>query len=165
MTLALQEADQAIELGEVPIGAVIVQNNEVVATTHNLRETSQDATAHAELLAINQANRKLGVWRLEGATLYVTLEPCAMCAGAIINSRIERVVYGAKDPKAGCAGSLMNLLTDERFNHQPDLTTGVLEEECSAKLKIFFKALRERNKERKRLKREKIAENTDLSTE
>ncbi|WP_077298811.1 tRNA adenosine(34) deaminase TadA [Virgibacillus pantothenticus] len=146
MKIAIQEAKQAAEQGEAPIGALIAYDNEVIATAHNLRETTQSTLAHAELLAIRQANEKVGSWRLEDCTLYVTLEPCPMCAGAIVQSRIKRVVYGAYDPKAGCAGTLFNLLDDARFNHQVDVTAGVLEEECANLLKDFFKRLRERKK-------------------
>src|SRR5699024_5549959 len=126
MRLALQEAEKALESGEVPIGAVVVYKNEVIASGYNLRETSQTTLSHAELIAINEAKKKVGSWRLEDCTLYVTLEPCAMCAGAIVQSRMRRVVFGAFDPKAGCAGTLMNLLTEERFNHQVDVTSGIL---------------------------------------
>lgn len=146
MRLALSEASLAEAKGEVPIGAVIVINDRVIAKAHNIREKSNRAIAHAELLAIDQANMEIGKWRLEDATLYVTLEPCSMCSGAIILSRIKTVVYGAKDPKAGCSGSLMNLLTDSRFNHQPELITGILEKECGSKLSNFFKILRENKK-------------------
>ncbi|MED1420588.1 tRNA adenosine(34) deaminase TadA [Bacillus smithii] len=149
MKIAIEEAKKAEEIGEVPIGAVIVMNNQVIAQAHNKRETSQNAVAHAEVLAIQEACRNVGSWRLEGATLYVTLEPCAMCSGAIVLSRIERVVYGAKDPKGGCAGTLMNLLTEDRFNHQCDVTAGVLEQECGAILTDFFRKLREEKKKNK----------------
>lgn len=144
MRAAMQEADKARELDEVPIGAVIVHNDEIIATGHNLRETSQSSLSHAELIAIEEANRKIGSWRLEDCTLYVTLEPCPMCAGAIVQSRVKRVVFGASDPKAGCAGTLMNLLQEERFNHQVELTCGVLEQECGDLLRDFFRALRNR---------------------
>lgn len=146
MEVALEEADKAEQLGEVPIGAVIVHNDQIVARCHNLRESDKLATAHAELLAIEKANRIQDRWRLENTTLYITLEPCAMCAGAIINARVGRVVYGATDPKAGCCGSLMNLLTDDRFNHQPDLVAGVEAERCGEKLSTFFKQLRMKRK-------------------
>jgi tRNA(adenine34) deaminase len=149
MKLAIEEAKKAEEIGEVPIGAVIVMNNQVIAKAHNKRETSQNAIAHAEVLAIQEACRNVGSWRLEGAALYVTLEPCAMCSGAIVLSRIERVVYGAKDPKGGCAGTLMNLLTEDRFNHQCDVTAGVLEQECGDMLTSFFRKLREEKKRNK----------------
>jgi len=152
MREALVEAKLAGEKLEVPIGAIVVLNNEIIARAHNLRETEQSAVAHAELMAIEEACRKLGTWRLEDATLYVTLEPCPMCSGAIILSRIKRVVYGASDPKAGCAGTFMNLLTDERFNHQSEVTAGVLETECGELLSNFFRELRKRKKaEKKRM--------------
>lgn len=146
MMEALKEAEKAEAIQEVPIGAVIVVNDEIIARAHNLRETSQNAITHAETLAIQEACEKLGTWRLEGAELYVTLEPCPMCSGAIILSRIEKVIYGAKDPKAGCAGTLMNLLEDDRFNHQCEVVPGVLSEECGGILSRFFKELRERKK-------------------
>jgi len=146
MRAAMQEADRARELDEVPIGAVIVHDGEIIAAGHNLRETSQSSLSHAELIAIEKANKKIGSWRLEDCTLYVTLEPCPMCAGAIVQSRVKRVVYAASDPKAGCAGTLMNLLQDERFNHQVELTRGVLEQECGDLLRGFFRILRERRK-------------------
>ncbi|WP_233879967.1 tRNA adenosine(34) deaminase TadA [Virgibacillus halodenitrificans] len=146
MLQAIEEAKKAQTINEVPIGAVIVFKNEIIATGHNVRESSQTTLSHAELIAIEQANQIIGSWRLEDCTLYVTLEPCPMCAGAIVQSRIKRVVYGAADPKAGCAGSLMNLLKDPRFNHQVELTSGVMEKECSMLLKDFFKQLRNRKK-------------------
>lgn len=143
MALAILEAKKAEALGEVPIGAIIVRDGLVIARTHNLRESKASPLAHAEILAIDQASRKLGAWRLSGCSLYVTLEPCPMCAGALVQSRIDQVIYGAADPKAGCAGSLMNLLADDRFNHQPELISGVLAEECGLLLKDFFRRLRE----------------------
>lgn len=149
MGVALEEAAKAAELGEVPIGAVLIRDNQVLAQAHNLRELDHSATAHAELLAIQAANQVTGAWRLANTTLYVTVEPCPMCAGAIIMSRVERVVYGTVDAKAGCAGSLMNLLEDQRFNHQPLVVSGVLENECRQIMKDFFKGLRQRNKVRK----------------
>lgn len=145
MKKALDEAKIAFAKGEVPIGAVIVKNGEVIASAHNLRETDHSATAHAELLAIQKACEVLGGWRLSGCELYVTLEPCPMCAGAIINSRIDRVVFGSKDEKAGACGSVMNLFAAD-FNHRPKLTVGVLEEECSSILKEFFASLREKKR-------------------
>ncbi len=145
MKKALDEARLAFEKGEVPIGAVIVRDGEVIAVAHNLRETDRSATAHAELLAIQKACEVLGGWRLSGCELYVTLEPCPMCAGAIINSRIDRVIFGSKDEKAGACGSVMNLFA-ANFNHRPKLTVGVLEEECSSILKEFFSSLREKKK-------------------
>ncbi|WP_226530809.1 tRNA adenosine(34) deaminase TadA [Metabacillus niabensis] len=146
MKLALDEAEKAKEIGEVPIGAVIVLNNTVISSAHNLREREQRSIAHAEILAIDKACNEIGSWRLENATLYVTLEPCPMCAGAIVLSRIGRVVYGASDPKGGCAGTLMNLLQEERFNHQVDLTKGIEEQACSELLSSFFRDLRKRKK-------------------
>lgn len=150
MSLAIKEAEKAYELGEVPVGAVIVQRGKVVSTGYNLRETGKKATAHAELIAIEKACEKLGGWRLPECTLYVTLEPCPMCAGAIINSRIDRVVFGAYDQKAGSCGSLINLFEID-YNHKPQLTTGVLEEDCAELLKKFFQALRERIQRKKKL--------------
>ena len=146
MKLALQEAEKALEIGEVPIGAIVVYDSEVIASGYNLRETSQTTLSHAELIAIDVANKKMGSWRLERCTLYVTLEPCAMCAGAIVQSRIPRVVYGASDPKSGCAGTLMNLLEEERFNHQVEVKRGILEMESSSMLRAFFKQLRRKKK-------------------
>src|SRR5699024_12713574 len=127
MPAEMQEAAKARNMDEVPIGAVIVHDGEIIAAGHNQRETSQPSLSHAAVIAIEEANKKIGSWRLEDCTLYVTLEPCPMCAGAIVQSRVKRDVYGASDPKAGCAGTLMNLLQDERFNHQVELTSGVLE--------------------------------------
>lgn len=144
MQLAIEEAKKAAEMDEVPIGAIIVYEGEVIATGHNKRESSQRSMSHAELIAIERANAKLGSWRLEDCTLYVTLEPCPMCAGALVQSRMKRVVYGAKDPKAGCVGTIMNLVTEEQFNHQVAWTGGVLEAACSQLLTNFFKQLRKR---------------------
>jgi tRNA(adenine34) deaminase len=135
-----------MDLNEVPIGAVVVYNGEIISRAHNLREMEQTAVAHAELLAIDQACRRLGTWRLEDTTLYVTLEPCPMCSGAIMLSRVKRVVYGASDPKGGCVGTLMNLLQEPRFNHQSEVTAGVMAEECGQMLSQFFQQLRKRNK-------------------
>jgi len=149
MKLAIEEAKKAEAIGEVPIGAVIVHNGDVIGSGYNVRETTQKAGTHAELLAIEQANEYIGSWRLEDCTLYVTLEPCPMCAGAIVQSRIPRVVFGAYDPKAGCVGTLMNLLEEKRFNHQADVTSGVLEEECSTLLTNFFAHVREKKKLKK----------------
>lgn len=142
MKEAIQEARRAQEIGEVPIGAVVVKGDRIVGRGHNLRETDQDPTLHAEMVAIRQAANQLGSWRLNDCSLYVTLEPCPMCAGAILLSRIKRVVYGAMDPKGGCAGSLMNLLQDERFNHQSEVVDGWMRDECSALLSDFFRELR-----------------------
>ena len=144
MRFALQEAQKAADIDEVPIGAVIVKDNQIIAKAHNLRETLQDATAHAELLAIRKACEVLGTWRLIGCSLYVTLEPCPMCAGAIILSRVDRVVFGAKDPKGGACGSIVNLPADKRFNHRPEIVEGVLADECGDILKKFFKSKRYR---------------------
>ncbi|WP_338471246.1 tRNA adenosine(34) deaminase TadA [Niallia sp. XMNu-256] len=163
MLEAIEEAKKAGEQMEVPIGAVIVSNGEIIARAHNLRETTQNAVSHAELLAIQQACQEEGSWRLEGTTLYVTLEPCAMCSGAILLSRIDRVVYGAHDPKGGCAGTFMNLLEDERFNHQSEVVSGILAEECGRLLTEFFRNVRERKKEEKRLKRESLLNNTEIN--
>ncbi|MBD1383483.1 tRNA adenosine(34) deaminase TadA [Metabacillus arenae] len=143
MRLAIEEAKKAGEIGEVPIGAVLINGNKIAASGFNLRETQQRSIAHAEILVIDQACKRLGTWRLEDATLYVTLEPCPMCAGAIVLSRVKRVVYGAPDPKGGCAGTLMNLLQEERFNHQVEVVPGVLAEECGQLLSRFFKKIRE----------------------
>ncbi|MBP1557145.1 MAG: nucleoside deaminase [Oscillospiraceae bacterium] len=143
MREAINEANAAAALGEVPIGAVIAQNGVIIARGHNLRETDKHALAHAEIVAINEACKKLGGWRLPNCTLYVTLEPCPMCAGAIINSRIDRVVFGAFDPKAGSLGSLIDL-SKVPYNHSPQLCGGVLQEECADLLKNFFKSLRNR---------------------
>lgn len=142
MKLAIEEAKKAQKLGEVPIGAIIVKNNEVIASAHNLRETAQLPTAHAEHIAIEHASKVVGSWRLEECKLYVTLEPCVMCAGAIVMSRIPKVVYGATDPKGGCSGSLMNLLEESQFNHRAEIVKGVLEQECGDLLRNFFRELR-----------------------
>lgn len=150
MKLAIEEAKKAEEKGEVPIGAVLVKEGEVVSKAHNLRECDQRAIAHAEILAIDEGCKEIESWRLEDCTLYVTLEPCPMCAGAIVLSRVKRVVYGASDPKGGCAGTLMNLLQEPRFNHQVEVESGVLKEECGALLSSFFRDLRKRKKEQKK---------------
>jgi len=144
MKAALAEARRAQELGEVPIGAVIVHAGEVIGRGHNRRETDQDPLAHAELLAIAEAARQLKEWRLSGCTLYVTLEPCAMCAGALVNSRVDRLVFGAYDPKAGYCGTLGDIPRDPRLNHRLEVCGGVLAEECGALLSTFFQALRRR---------------------
>lgn len=145
MREAITEARQAEALGEVPIGAVIVRDGQIIGRGHNLRETTLDPTAHAEMIAIRTASEALGAWRLLDCRLYVTLEPCPMCAGAIVQARVPAVVFGAPDPKAGCAGTLMNLLQEQRFNHQVDLNGGVLSEECGAMLSEFFRRLRKRS--------------------
>lgn len=142
MKEAILEAKKAEALREVPIGAVIVQDGRIIGRGHNLRETKLDPTAHAEMIALREASETLQAWRILNSTLYVTLEPCPMCAGAIIQSRVDRVVYGAPDPKAGCAGTLMNLLQEERFNHRTEVISGVLQSECSELLSSFFRNLR-----------------------
>ncbi|WP_156779904.1 tRNA adenosine(34) deaminase TadA [Ammonifex degensii] len=142
MREALSEAEKAYVRGEVPVGAVAVLNGEIIGRGHNLRETLKDATAHAEILALREAAKKIGDWRLEEVTLYTTLEPCPMCAGALIQFRVKRVVFGAFDPKAGAAGSVVDLLRDPRFNHQVEVVGGVLAEESGALLKRFFQELR-----------------------
>ena len=146
MREAITEASKAEALREVPIGAVIVKDGQIIGRGYNLRETSHDPTAHAEIIALREASAALGAWRLLDCTLYVTLEPCPMCAGAIIQSRVKRVVYGTIDPKAGCAGTLMNLLQEPRFNHETELSTGVLQEECASLLTTFFRRLRGKEK-------------------
>jgi len=143
MELALEQARQAAALGEVPIGAVLVRDNQIVARAHNFRETWQDPTAHAEIVAIREAATQSGSWRLTGATLFVTLEPCAMCIGAIILARIPRLVFGALDPKAGACGSILNVPTERRLNHQVEVIGGVFEQESQELLQAFFKNLRQ----------------------
>ena len=142
MREALAEAEIARKNGEVPVGAVIVRDGEIIARGHNETEGAKDATAHAEILAIRKAAEKSGGWRLSGCTLYVTTEPCAMCAGAIVLSRIEKLVIGTMDPKAGACGSLRNIPQDERLNHFVELEYGLLQEECAALLRDFFRGLR-----------------------
>ena len=145
MGAALDEARKAAALGEVPVGAVVAKDGEIVAAAHNTRETEKNALHHAELLAIDAACKKLGGWRLWQCDLYVTLEPCPMCTGAIINARIRRLCYGAKDPKAGSCGSIVNLF-ELPYNHKPQVISGVLEEACAERLSGFFRSLRERKK-------------------
>ncbi|MEK6679257.1 MAG: tRNA adenosine(34) deaminase TadA [Nitrospirota bacterium] len=142
MQIALNEAEKAAEEGETPIGAVAVLNRKIIAKARNKREIWNDPTAHAEIIALKKTAKKLNRWRLTGLTLYVTLEPCAMCAGAMVLARIDRLVFGCTDPKAGACGTLYNILQDKRLNHQVEITTGVMEKECSALLKKFFKQLR-----------------------
>ena len=142
MKHALKEAQKAYIKGEVPVGTVIVKAGKIIARAHNLREKNNDPTAHAEILAIKKAAKKLGGWRLTGCDMYVTLEPCAMCAGAIIHSRIARLYLGAMDSKAGAAGSILNLFSEDRFNHSVEIESGIMEQECSEILKNFFKSLR-----------------------
>lgn len=146
MEAAIDEAQQAGILDEVPIGAVVVKDGQIIGRGHNMREKFQDATYHAEVLAIMEACQNLHSWRLEDCDLYVTLEPCIMCSGAIINSRIRSVYYGAADPKAGAVDSLYHLLNDQRLNHQVNVVSGVLGEQCSQMLKNFFRAIRKKRK-------------------
>lgn len=146
MLLAIEEAKKAAARKEVPIGAVVVYRDKVIGSGFNLREQEQDPLLHAEVLAIQEAAKYLRSWRLEDCTLYVTLEPCPMCAGAILQARIPNLVYGTKDPKAGCVDSLYRLLNDERFNHQTAVIDGVLQETCSQMLRDFFRSLREKRR-------------------
>lgn len=165
MKEAIKEAAKAEQKNEVPIGAILVLDGQIISRAHNLRENNQNSIAHAELLAIDLACQRLGTWRLEEATLYVTLEPCAMCSGAIILSRVKRVVYGASDPKGGCAGTFMNLLSDERFNHQSEVTPGVLEEECGLLLSNFFRQIRVRKKQEKKAKQALLDNKTFIDSD
>ena len=158
MKAAIREAKKAYALDEVPIGCVIVQDGTIIARGYNRRNTEGNTLAHAELTAIKKASKKTGDWRLEDCTMYVTLEPCQMCSGAIVQSRMTRVVVGCMNPKAGCAGSILNLLDMPEFNHQVELTTGVMEEECSQMMKSFFKELREARKKKKQLEKEQTEE-------
>ena len=147
MAEALKEAALAAEMGEVPIGAVIVRGDEIIAAAHNLVETSKDPTAHAEMLAIRQAAARLGGWRLTGCHMYVTVEPCSMCAGAIVWARIEKLFIGTDDPKGGACGSIFNIPQEKKLNHYTEIETGLLREECSEIIKTFFKKLRDRKSE------------------
>lgn len=149
MKAAIREAKKAYDLDEVPIGCVIVRNDKIIARGYNRRNTDKNTLAHAEMSAIKKASKKTGDWRLEDCTMYVTLEPCQMCAGAIVQSRLGKVVIGSMNPKAGCAGSVINLLQMKQFNHQVEMQTGVLEEECSTMLSGFFQELREKKKRAK----------------
>ena len=144
MKLAIKEAKKARAIGEVPIGCIIVYEDKIIARGYNKRVAKKSVLAHAEILAIKKACKKIGDWRLEGCTMYITLEPCPMCAGAIIQARIPRVVIGSLNPKAGCAGSVLDMMHVDGFNHQVDVTTGVCDEECSKMMKEFFRELRER---------------------
>ena len=146
MKEAIKQAKKAYAIGEVPIGCVIVYEDKIIGRGYNRRTIDKNTLAHAELQAIRKASKKMDDWRLEGCTMYVTLEPCQMCSGAIVQSRMDRVVVGCMNPKAGCAGSILNLLNVPEFNHQVELTTGVLGEECSQMMKAFFKELREKKK-------------------
>ena len=149
MKEAIRQAKKAYAIGEVPIGCVIVRDGKIISRGYNRRTIDKNTLAHAELAAIKKASKKLDDWRLEGCTMYVTLEPCQMCAGALVQSRIDRVVVGCMNPKAGCAGSILNLLQMPEFNHQVELETGVLEEDCSQMMKDFFRELRETKKLKK----------------
>ena len=142
MKIALKEAQKAASLDEVPVGAVIVKYNKIVAKGHNLREKSNDPTSHAEINAIRKASKKLNSWRLEGATMYVTVEPCSMCAGALLQCRIGRIVYGASDPKGGAIESSLELFKAKNINHHPEIVKGVLKEECTQIIKNYFKSKR-----------------------
>ncbi len=153
MREALKQARKAYALGEVPIGCVIVHEGKIIGRGYNRRNTDKNTLAHAEITAINKASKKIGDWRLEECTLYVTLEPCQMCAGAIVQARIPEVVMGCMNPKAGCAGSILNILEMPQFNHQVMVSRGILEQECSEMLKTFFTELRERNKREKEERR------------
>mgnify|MGYP000182306634 CR=1 FL=1 len=149
MKEALKQAKKAALIDEVPIGCVIVHDDKIIARGYNKRNKLHSTLGHAEISAIKKASKALGDWRLEECTMYVTLEPCPMCAGAIVQARIPKVVIGAMNPKAGCAGSVLNLLDIKQFNHQAELTTGVLEEECSALMTGFFRELREKNRRKR----------------
>ncbi len=149
MKEAIRQAKKAEAIGDVPIGCVIVRDDRIIARGYNKRNRNKTVLAHAELLAMSKACRKAGDWRLEDCTMYITLEPCQMCAGAIVQARIPRVVIGSMNPKAGCGGSILNLLQMKEFNHQVEVTRGVLEEECSEMLSAFFRKLRQKKKEKK----------------
>lgn len=164
MKQAIREARKAYALGEVPIGCVIVNEGKIIGRGYNRRNTDKSTLSHAEITAIKKASKKMGDWRLEGCALYVTLEPCQMCAGAIVQARIDEVVMGSMNPKAGCGGSILNLLEMPEFNHQVKVTRGIMEEECSQMLTNFFKELRIRNKQEKEL-RKRMAENAGDSQE
>ena len=144
MTAALEEAQIAATMGEVPVGAVIVRDREIIARGHNMTETAKDPTAHAEMIAIRAASARLGGWRLPGCEMYVTCEPCSMCAGAIVWSRIEKLHIGTMDPKAGACGSVLNIPQHEKLNHYVEIETGIMQEECSQIMKDFFRSLRKR---------------------
>lgn len=156
MKAALKEAYKAKEKDEVPVGAVIVKEGKIIAKAHNLRETKQSATAHAEVIAIEKACKKVGSWRLDGCTLYVTLEPCPMCSGTIMLSRVEKVVYGASDPKGGAIENTIKMFEYDKFNHYPIIEKGIMQEECSVILKDFF---REKRKNKKKQKQENSIDN------
>ena len=149
MEYAIKQAKKASDIYEVPIGCVIVYKDKIIARGYNKRNTKKNTLCHAEIEAINKASKKIGDWRLEGCTMYVTLEPCPMCAGAILQSRMERVVIGTMNPKAGCAGSIINLLQMEQFNHKVEIEIGIRQDECSRLMKEFFVKLRKKKKEEK----------------
>ena len=149
MKLALKEAKKAYDKKEIPVGAIIVKDDKIISKAHNLKELKNDTTKHAEILAIQKASKKLNSWRLENCEMYVTLEPCSMCAGALIQSRIKKVYIGAMDHKTGACGSVLNLLKDYKFNHVVEFETGILKEECENILKEFFKELRKSKKNKK----------------
>lgn len=165
MKEALKQAKKAYALGEVPIGCVIVHEGRIIGRGYNRRNTDKNTLAHAEITAINKASKKIGDWRLEDCTLYVTLEPCQMCAGAIVQARIPEVVMGCMNPKAGCGGSILNILQMPEFNHQVQVTRGVLEQECSDMLKLFFSELRIRNKAEKELKKQLLEKQAEEKEE
>ncbi len=146
MRVAIDQAEIARENGDVPVGAVIVHKGQLIAKAYNQRQQLNDPTAHAEIIALTQAAEAVGSWRLDGCTIYVTLEPCAMCAGALVLARIDRLVYGCEDPKAGACGSLYNIIQDERLNHRLEVKSGVLEDECRRQLQEFFAHRRQENK-------------------
>lgn len=159
MKEAMKQARKAYALSEVPIGCVIVHDGKIIGRGYNRRNTDKNTLAHAELTAINKASKIIGDWRLEECTLYVTLEPCQMCAGAIVQARIPKVVMASMNPKAGCAGSILNILEMPQFNHQVEVVRGVLDEECSRMLKEFFVELREQHKKEKEAKKQQLLEN------
>lgn len=162
MKAAIREAKKAYKLNEVPIGCVITYEDKIIARGYNRRNTDKNTLSHAELTAIKKASKKLGDWRLENCTMYVTLEPCQMCAGALVQSRISKAVIGCMNPKAGCAGSVLNLLQMKAFNHQVEIEKGVLEEECSEMLSSFFSELREK---KRKLKKNNIIEDEQAGTD
>ena len=162
MREALKQAKKAYTLGEVPIGCVIVHQGKIIGRGYNRRNTDKNTLAHAEITAINKASKYIGDWRLEECTMYVTLEPCQMCAGAIVQARIPQVVMGCMNPKAGCAGSILNILDMPQFNHQVEVTRGILEQECSDMLKLFFTGLRERNKAEKQRRQQAAVDDISM---
>lgn len=150
MQEALKEAEKALSIGEVPVGAIIEKDGNIIARGHNMTETGKDPTAHAEILAIREAARNLGGWRLAGCRMYVTAEPCSMCAGALVLSRIEKIFIGTSDPKTGACGSLMNIPQDERLNHYVEIETGILQQQCEKIMKSFFQKLRKQKLSKKK---------------